>query len=205
MDNHHAVVLFGSSIAESSVPLEYKTQRPDVVHVLADRFSIAEARELIRSAELLAFEGGSRIFVLCAQEIALDAQNALLKLFEEPPAHVRFFIVLKQSSYILPTLLSRLFVYDEVKTASLEDNETFQTFMSASYKDRLTLVADNTKNKNATWIEALVQGCEDFAASSPHTHQNVLKKVLFVRSYIGTKGSSAKMLLEELALSLPLK
>ncbi len=84
-------------------------QRPDG---LAGYF-VATARLIQREAALTPVEGRQKIFVigeaerLVPQEASPDAANALLKLFEEPPADTQFILTAVQSDRLLPTIRSR--------------------------------------------------------------------------------------------------
>ncbi len=202
---HHAYLHFGDELSTSTIPEEYKTQSADVTHIITLRFSIDDARELTRTSQWQPFEGETRVFVIVTNDIALEAQNALLKLFEEPPVHAQFYLVLKKTAFVLPTLLSRLSAKDSDSIdGAVEGNISFVTFLSSPYADRIATIAEKTKEKDAVWIEDIVRGCEVYTVMS-HAHKvALLPSVLFVRTYLGTKGASAKMLLEELALTLPL-
>lgn len=202
MDNHHALLLYADTLQESVLPEAYKHQSADVLHFTSERFSIDNARELIRVSLQTPVEGTKRIFVIAAQHIAVEAQNALLKLLEEPPLHAQFFIILPSSSMLLPTLRSRLSVQDAVRSGHKKVSEIFTIFKGQTYAERLVFIADITKNKNAEMIEAIVSGCEQEASLNPQAHAELLRATVFVRRYLGSKGSSVKMLLEDLALTL---
>lgn len=204
MNSHHAYLIFADSLETSSVPEIYKTQSVDVMHIVNERFSIDDARELSRLAEQRSFGGGKRVFVIQTNDIAIEAQNALLKLFEEPPADALFYIVLKKTAFLLPTLRSRLFEEESEEQSSVADtNDAFESFMSQTYADRISVIAEKTKEKDPKWIEDILRGSEEWSVSSPKTRAQLLRTVVFVREYTGFKGSSFKMLLEELALTLP--
>lgn len=70
--------------------------------------SVGEVRELIRRAGLKPNDGEKQIFIVCnAGRLRADSQNALLKLFEEPPETVALFLLTENRSSLLPTVLSR--------------------------------------------------------------------------------------------------
>jgi len=62
------------------------TANPDVFTREYPNFTINDARTLSDRAQLRAMGTGGRVFVIFAPTIPADAQNALLKTFEEPPA-----------------------------------------------------------------------------------------------------------------------
>lgn len=202
MNTHHAVLLHGTSIRESALPDVYKEQSVDVLHLCCDRFSIDDARELAVSVLQTPFASTERVFVLQARDIAVEAQNALLKLLEEPPAYAVFYLVIPQTASLLPTLLSRLHV-ERSEAKQSGETDAFTAFLRASYAERLACIGEKTKQKDQEWIEAIMEGCEQVATSSGNRSPFLLETVLFARRYGRTKGASAKMLLEELSLLLP--
>jgi len=201
MENHHAFLLFAPSLEEALLPQDCMIQSVDVQHLVRDRFSIDDARELSLQAQQTPIASPYRTFVIKAGEIAVEAQNALLKLFEEPPRHARFYVVIPPTAHLLPTLQSRLMVKEGVQ--NLKESELFTAFLQMGLSERLELLALKAKAKDAVWTEAIVQGCEEF--SLQRKDKALMETVLFVRRYLKTRGASVKMLLEELALSLPLR
>jgi DNA polymerase III delta prime subunit len=143
-------------------------------------------------------EAPVRSFVIQTQQILGEAQNALLKLFEEPSAYVVFYLVLPSDDMLLPTLRSRLMVY--AVEGGRDDSNVCASFLALTYAERLDLIAKMLKSEDAEWIQNLVQGLSEYA----HTSQNpeVLRDVLMLEKYIYTNGASKKMLLEHIALSV---
>ena len=202
METHHALVYIANSLASSAVPECYKTQSVDIHHVTVDRFGISDARTLAGQAAQTAVGKNGRIFVVTTNTIPVDAQNALLKLFEEPPKGVQFHIVIPQEGILIPTLRSRVQLM-QAATEEISENEVFQTFLRSSYADRLSYVADITKVKDTQAIQELMHGAEMYAHTLVQSDPTAAKSVLLVSEYIKTPGASKKMLLEEVALSLP--
>ncbi|HMO71597.1 MAG TPA: DNA polymerase III subunit delta' [Paracoccaceae bacterium] len=75
---------------------------------LAQVITVDETRRLRGFLSLSAADGGRRVVILdSADEMNTSAANAILKLLEEPPAHVTFLIVAHQPARLLPTIRSR--------------------------------------------------------------------------------------------------
>jgi DNA polymerase-3 subunit delta' len=74
---------------------------------------MATARLIARRASLTPVEGRRKVFVLgdaerlVVQESSQEAANALLKLFEEPPAETYFMLTSADPGRLLPTIRSR--------------------------------------------------------------------------------------------------
>lgn len=201
MNEHHAIISIADTLENSSVPAIYKTQSSDVSHIILDRFSIADARQLAQDALQKPIDSAYRVFVLVVKKLPEESQNALLKLFEEPPAKTRFFIVLPQQGILIPTLRSRVSMEVGVSMGA-DTNEVFILFMSASYAERLVSIADAAKKKDIQFYEDILRGAESYVSNDVQNKPELLKTVLYIREYIKTPGASVKMLLEELALVL---
>lgn len=86
---------------------------PDVEYYGGDgsrrSFHIDTIRQLRQNAWLLPGEAPCRVCVLCGAENMTDqAQNALLKILEEPPEHTVFILTAENCAMLLPTILSRV-------------------------------------------------------------------------------------------------
>lgn len=70
--------------------------------------NVADVRELIRQTGLVPIEGEKSVYLLShAEKMLPGAQNALLKVFEEPPPGVTIFLLTESRRALLPTVRSR--------------------------------------------------------------------------------------------------
>ena len=92
----------------------------EVIHLdKASPIKIDTIRELIEDAYIKPGENDKKIFIIeNAQQMGIPAQNALLKVFEEPPKNVIFFLLTTNRNLLLPTLKSRAVT---LKTEMLSD------------------------------------------------------------------------------------
>ncbi len=197
----HALLYEGTY--EWALPLideVFRTEGPDVMHIVRDRLTIDDVRALTLHAHRTPLTLDVRAFVIAADEMTLEAQNALLKLLEEPPATARFFIVTPRADELLPTVRSRLIRLGhdtEESSSSLYDE-----FIRAPYAERLSMIADHMAKKDDSWAHGLMNAFESWA----HAHEDkaFLRALMDLRSTFGSPGASKKMILEHLALLLPL-
>ncbi len=81
--------------------------RPEGYHPSL-KISIQQVRELEQEVSRPPVEGRYRVvLVLNAENLTLEAQNALLKVLEEPPEHTVFLLVSSSPTAVLPTIRSR--------------------------------------------------------------------------------------------------
>ena len=138
---HHANLLVGTpdearlyleSLCEG---LDIKIKNnPDFIVFPSETFGIEEARELSLLSTRKAL-GACKFFLIIPNYLTLEAQNALLKTFEDPSPDTYFFLVLREPGLILATLRSRMQVLTLCGgNASAGEAEKF---MDLSIKDRL--------------------------------------------------------------------
>jgi hypothetical protein len=84
----------------------FEPHDPGFVARQYDKFGIDEARDLIANASLKN-TGGRTLFVLGVGSMTSEAQQSLLKLFEEPQQGTQFVLLLPHGT-LLPTLRSRM-------------------------------------------------------------------------------------------------
>lgn len=74
-------------------------------------FHIDTVRVLRHNAYILPNEAEKRVMILSnAHQMTPQAQNALLKILEEPPAHLLFILTCENRAQLLPTIRSRVTV-----------------------------------------------------------------------------------------------
>lgn len=79
----------------------------------ANEFLIDEARAVEKESYIA--ENNEKIIVIMAHSFRNEAQNFLLKLFEEPPKHVKFLIICPSKNLLLPTVRSRFICENETQ------------------------------------------------------------------------------------------
>lgn len=83
---------------------------PDIIHVapLSSVIRIAQIRTLLQALTLKPNEADRRVVILSeAQAMNPQAGNALLKVLEEPPDRTLLVLTARQTSDLLPTVVSR--------------------------------------------------------------------------------------------------
>lgn len=86
-----------------------------------DKLLIDDSGEIIRNAYIA--EATKTIFFISANSYEVLAQNKLLKLLEDGMQNIIFILVAKSKSIFLPTIKSRLMIYQIPKTKELMEVE----------------------------------------------------------------------------------
>ncbi|MEK9209437.1 MAG: hypothetical protein AAB926_01245 [Patescibacteria group bacterium] len=186
--------------------LEELLRHPDFFRYQVDKFGIEDSHNLKKQAFLTSKCSGPKVFFISASSFTPEAQNALLKLMEEPPADVYFFISAFSPDSLSLILRSRLAVLFERTSADLgkAKMDFLEKFLKASPLQRLKL-ADCFFDDRARTIE-FVKGLEAAAAcffKEKQELRNFSEEARLNRRLLDHPALSCRLILEHLALSLP--
>ena len=201
---HHAYFVQGDVAVQEALAahLEGALKNLELRSDRFDIFGIDEARALIRAASFVS--QGEQVFVYSVHgAITTEAQNALLKLFEEPPMHTYFFMCVANPSALLPTLRSRAVL---IEGARAESTISGKEFLKVTPKERLALLAPLLKEKDVAALRALCTGVEEYLyvqLPSGKERDAVLGRVTRLTQALGEQGSSLKIVSEALAVVVP--
>ena len=147
---HHAFVIKaeaeeGIEVAQEWVEKELgiKVQsNPDIIVLRYGLFSVEDARKVAELAAGAPFVGEHKVVIIAASRAYHEAQNALLKLFEEPPPRTYLFLILPSLGSLLPTLRSRVQVLNTHvgRTTSYIPEGAAEEFMKANKEKRSALI-----------------------------------------------------------------
>jgi DNA polymerase III gamma/tau subunit len=182
---------------------------PDVHALEFEKFGIEDARELVRTASLQSV-GGRALYIVGIASMTTEAQQALLKLFEEPQAGTMFVLLVPHGATIA-TLRSRLLPYPMADIGEEKKGSGAAKFLASPYAARS---ADITKLlKDDEGVKERVRELLASLESTLHTAllkskgrkdiREGLEDLAKVRSYTNDRSASLKMLLEHLAVVLP--
>ncbi|AXX84862.1 MULTISPECIES: DNA polymerase III subunit delta' [Aliarcobacter] len=113
-----------------------------------NEFQIVDAQNAIKEAYIATNE--TKYIFLCGATFRSEAQNALLKVLEEPPLNIVFIILVESKSSILPTIHSRL-LYKNLKQSVLEEDID----LDLKYLDLKTLYNFVKENQRISKDEAI--------------------------------------------------
>ena len=218
---HHAYCVAGAGVwqvAEFAEKIReafgIERGNPDVVALSVPSFGIDDAHEFRGWAENRAVRGGKKFFILGADNITREAQNALLKTFEEPTPHTHFFLLIKNANALIPTLRSRVEVVsaEEAGISSPEGGaEEAKEFLATSIEKRLALaekIAKALKDERMTRGEAVALISDMVGAARgngmfPRAYAEGLEHLARAEEYARDRSASLKIILEHLAVVLP--
>ncbi len=188
---------------------------PDVITLRYGLLTVGEARRLGEVALQGPLAHESRAIIVAASRAYHEAQNALLKLFEEPPPHTYLFLVLPSPDLLLPTLRSRVAVVGG-GSGKPESSEA-TTFARMSKEKRSAFIkklstGDDDEERRLHREEALALvgalervAYEKFrkAGNPPGALAAFLADTSALRGFLYDRSAPVRMILEHLALVLP--
>lgn len=221
---HHAFVIESSleegiAVAHTWVARELQMPlkgNPDVAVLRYRLFSVEDARRVAELAAGAPFSGEYKVVIVAADRVYHEAQNALLKLFEEPPAGMHFFLVLPTLGGVLPTLLSRVSVLkgdmvppdspiSDMTTAFIEGSKEKR---SAIIKKLVSGKDEDARREQRDEVIQLVNDIEAIAYTALHEKKQkaltaLLSDIAVLREYLYARSAPVRMILEHLSIVLP--
>ncbi len=199
---------------------------PDLTVLEYQSFGVAEARELsLRQSRAGFADSGDcahskKIFVISAESFTREAQNALLKTFEEPTAGTHFFIIIPRLDIILPTLKSRVILIEGSQTSLKEDDTKTlaEKFLDSTLEQRFAMIKkltvaskgltrhDPAGSKGEAVDREKIRRVLDHIERILYTRMagkpsgDIFREIYQTKTYLSDRGSSPKMLLEHLAI-----
>lgn len=214
---HHAYLATGdleASIARARSFAERElglagTDHPDLIVLRYGHFPVEEARRIVDLASRAAL-GEHRLIVIAAERLFHEAQNALLKAFEEPPKGTVLVLAVPTEGQVIATMRSRLLPLPEEG----EGEHAFHPFVAATPAERAKLVekllarskSDKDEEKQAARAEALrIVGDVTRAAHREGSgkHAQLLQELDRFTPILHERSAPLKLVFEHLLLVIP--
>ncbi len=183
---------------------------PDCHISYFETFGIDEARKIKDDQEKYSFAGKYKFFLINTFALTHEAQNALLKVFEEPTAGTYIFLTVSSSAQILPTLKSRLFDLGTISSTENSDKKFAGDFLFKNAPERLKSLKKIIENKDKAAAISLLDALEEILGAEVKANLSpdeifILEEIRKGRGYLNDRSPSVKMILEHISLIVSVK
>jgi len=218
---HHAYLLEGVSgdsgaleklfsLIESKLGVK-TVGNPDFWYKEFETFGIGDSRDIKNLQARNVAEGALRLFVIDAKSFTTEAQNALLKVFEEPADSTHFIVIFPNKDVLLPTLRSRLFAvgFEDLDTQGDETKNLARKFLESTPPERFELLKSIVEEKDKDSAISFLNNLEEVlyemqnAEGAREAYGDALREIIECKKYLNARGVSIKMILENISLVLP--
>jgi len=164
--------------------------------------TVDEVKSIVSMSENKDFSSGKKVFIIETDFITEEAQNTMLKVFEEPTDGTHFFVVSPQDM-LLPTLRSRMVVFRQENEGGVNTK-----ILDLNIKDRLDLIKKITeaiKDEESTKQQAieLLNNIEsELYQNGIQENQHALELCQKTRESLYDRGAPIKIVLENLVLNI---
>jgi len=190
--------------------LKFKTKgNPDFWLGQYDILGVDESRAIKDAQSQKPTNGDKKFFIISANFITEQAQNAMLKMFEEPTPHTHFFLVSPSARNFIPTLKSRT-TFMDMKESEVDSYIDTVNFLKIGYGKRLELIKKlsekiSDEEESKIMVINFFQSLEQEIKKSYNITVSSLwlEEIEKARLYAMEQSPSLKMLMEHIALLLP--
>lgn len=207
VQEHHSYIIYTSTDVSLVMQDFIKCNNfQDVEVVTTELFGIDDSRTLVKKAYIQPSGANiKKLIVVKVENFTIEAQQSLLKILEEPPVSTVFLFIVPNSNLLISTLKSRFLEYETKYKDITSDNKSFPEFCTLSYKDRIALIVKKMEKNDSVWVKDIREGTSSWLLSSLKSLSAVQRQSLQTSILtLNTRGASNKMLLEEIALTLPI-
>lgn len=176
---------------------------------------ISEIRLLQKNIFLKPLRGTTKACIIKnAEKLTVEAQNALLKILEEPPDNTLIILAANDTNAFLPTVLSRCTIIretEEAKSVDVKDENILAVLQTETIGQKLKRAQDLAKNKDEAieWIEntilSLRQELITGICHSEHSEESPFHTIKsFQKTYftLKTTNTNPRLTLENLFLNI---
>lgn len=154
---HSFIVEGGSKDSRSSVVQDLLSTQTELIHLVAEKSSLTIKQVQDLNGPLSISPRLPRIvWIEEADKLTIPAQNALLKMLEEPPESTSFYLTLNSATSLLPTVLSRCSLINLPNTPNLPNSANIlselKSIMSLTPGDRLMAIVKRDRSESILWI-----------------------------------------------------
>lgn len=210
LPKHHALLLVTSEREADSVALYEELKSISPAHRFFNQtvLDIDTARNIISWSNTPHNE--ERIGLISFHTAGVPAQNAMLKVLEEPRIGVKFIVVTSNKDSLLPTVLSRLHEVRTINDERVTSSDT-QLFLETKPTARIKLPfvtellsrEDEEGRKDRETLRAFLLDLINSLKIKKNIKSKHIEETLEMSSYASDPSSSGKAILEYLALLLP--
>lgn len=170
-------------------------------------FKIDDARELRERAMARAVLGARRVFIVTTPAMTTDAQNALLKVLEEPYGDALFFFLVPSPSTLLATFRSRAQTLELDPLNDVLPRTEAARFLQSTLERRIDMLKplyqrNDGEERDIRGAILLLSALERELRGKSEAGEGI-RAIYRARKYVTDKGALLKPLLEQVALLVP--
>lgn len=206
---HHTNIVLGGEECKNIVldflleKLEFSWRgNPDFILFEGDSFGIDEARGLEKWVLGKPIAGEIKVSLVLVRSLTFEAQNALLKVLEEPPLGTYFFICIESLGSVLGTFISRARVLDLETSSTKKESRNLKDakkFLDSKIGERFEIIKSLSKITDKSEIKDLIKNLEGASYEYYKKDPEKMGAVLTAKILLSSRGSSPKMILEWLS------
>ncbi len=162
----NSYILTGGNLASRAKYLnDLNSFETELIHLYAEKSSltIKQVQDLNTPLSISA-RLPRLVWIEAANLLTIPAQNALLKMLEEPPASTNFYLTLDSAASLLPTIRSRCTLINLPNTPNLPNLANLsdlKQIMALSPGDRLTAITKRDRAETIAWLTQIESALKD--------------------------------------------
>lgn len=162
---HSFIITSADATIRANYISDLSNSQTELIHVVAEKatLTIKQVKDLWAPLSI-APRLPRIVWVEQANLLTIPAQNALLKMLEEPPEGTTFYLTCATSSSLLPTIRSRCTIIALSDTVSIPGSTILtelKEVMGLSPGDRLASIIKRDRTESVAWVGEIEMALRD--------------------------------------------
>lgn len=171
-----------------------------------EKIGIGEVKELLPHLHVRTKDKQRGVAFFEAQRLTVSAQNALLKILEEPPAYLTFILTVPQPKLLLPTVVSRCTI-TPLQSSEPEHEETtikptfVEKVLAAQSGKRLTFFEEEVGYNRGNIFAFLDVAEARLGKGMSQKSAQQLRRLWKAKKLLRDESANPKLVVDELLIS----
>jgi len=166
-----------------------------------EKIGIANIKRILPHLHIRPSNKQKVVVIFEAQRLTVAAQNALLKILEEPPGHLAIILTVPNPKLLLPTVISRCLITELQKEEKEMQNEIIGEIFNAQAGQRLMLFEERIgyhRESVLVFLDEVEAGLK--TKLNPKSAQ-LLIRLWQAKKLLRNESANVKLIIDELLLS----
>lgn len=166
-----------------------------------EKIGIAHIKKILPHLHIRSSNKQKAVVIFEAQRLTIAAQNALLKILEEPPGHLDIVLTVPNPKLLLPTVISRCLITEVRKEEKEIRNEILEEIFNAQAGRRLMLFEERIGYHQESALAFLDEVEADLKTRLNPKSAQLLIRLWQAKKLLRSESANVKLIIDELLLS----
>lgn len=166
-----------------------------------EKIGIAKIKKILPHLHVRSSNQQKVVVISEAHRLTIAAQNALLKMLEEPPSHLTIVLTVPNPKLLLPTVVSRCLITEVRKRRKEIRNGVIEEILNAQASQRLMLFEERIGYHQEGTLAFLDEVEASLETKLSLKNTQLLERLWKAKKLLRSESANIRLIVDELLLS----